>query len=387
MTMKRTFGALVAAAGVLAGVLAPIAVPAAEAAPGSTTWLCSPGQSYDPCDLPNDTVDKLTGKRTPATTVPDSTKQVDCFYVYPTVTDQPAFNADRVAAPTVTSIARFQAAPFNSQCRMFAPVYRQMTLWGLSPAAMASWAGNYDLSKVAYGDVLRAWRDYLRNDNHGRGVIFIGHSQGTMMLRKLIREEIDPNPVLRKRMVGALLIGGQVKTAVGKTTGGDFRNIPVCTARREAGCVTAYSTDLLPGVPSLFGDSTLDPLSGLMKLPVGPNYEVACTDPTRLSGDHRPLAVTMPSKPYAMSLIALLMKYTVFPGDVPTSSATWTTGPGRFAVRCLDVLGSRRLNITPVVPQHINELPLFDTHLVDVNLGVDRLVSIAAQQTATYLAR
>ncbi|MGB3696366.1 MAG: DUF3089 domain-containing protein, partial [Gordonia sp. (in: high G+C Gram-positive bacteria)] len=183
---------LVVVATVAMLVSAVLQAPAGAAT--TTDWLCHPGQSSDPCDLPNDTTDLGTGTTTPAVRVDDAAKKVDCFYVYPTVTDQPTFIADRRAVPTVTSIARFQAARFNSQCRMFAPVYRQMTLWGLSPAVAASWVGNRDLPNIGYGDVRRAWRDYLRTENRGRGVIFIGHSQGTMMLRKLIREEIDPDP-------------------------------------------------------------------------------------------------------------------------------------------------------------------------------------------------
>ncbi|WP_051198829.1 DUF3089 domain-containing protein [Gordonia shandongensis] len=374
------------AAAVACGLLGTVAAPA-EATPGGTTWLCRPDMPRDPCDLPNDTTDMLTGKRTPATSIPEADKKVDCFYVYPTVTDTSGLVADRSPVPAVRSIARFQAAPFADRCRIFAPVYRQMTLWGLTPAVMASWVGNRDLPAIGYGDVRRAWREYLRTDNNGRGVIFIGHSQGTMVLRKLIREEVDPHPAVRKKLVGAFLMGGNMMTARGATTGGDFRNIPICTRRGEFGCVTAYSTDLIAGLPSLFGNSSLDLLSTTMHLPTGPRYRVACTDPLTLSGDRRPVGVTVPSRPYAMSMIAILMKISTFPGDLPTSTSTWTTGPGRFAVRCADDLGSHRLHATPVVPQHFNELPLFDTHLVDVNLGLDRLVSIARQQTAAYLAQ
>lgn len=367
----------------LAAVI-PNLSPHAEAEPArSTEWLCHPDDKSDPCDLPNDTTDVATGKKSPATTVADSDRKVDCFYVYPTVTDQPSLIADRREAPSVESIARFQAARFNTECRVFAPVYRQMTLWGLSPAMVASWAGNRTLPSVGYGDVLRAWREYLRNDNQGRGVIFIGHSQGTMMLRKLIREQVDPNPALRKKMVGAFLMGGNVMTARGKTTGGDFTHIPLCTTRAEAGCVTAYSTELL-GLPSLFGNSSLDALSSPMNLPTGPRYEVACTDPTRISGDRRPVGATTPSKPYAMSLIAILMKYMTFPHDLPSSSSTWTTGPGRVTLKCVDTNGFHRLRGTMVRDQQVNELPLFDTHLLDMNLGIDLLVSIARAQIADY---
>lgn len=121
----------VAAMTALVMTMATFLAPGAQAAPqGYTNWLCHPDKANDPCDLPNDTTDLGTGKTTPATKVTDADRKVDCFYVYPTVTDQPALIADRVAAPEVRSIARFQAARFNSQCRMFAPVYRQMTLSG-----------------------------------------------------------------------------------------------------------------------------------------------------------------------------------------------------------------------------------------------------------------
>ena len=39
----------------------------------------------------------------------------------------------------------------------------------------------------AYNGVLAAWKEYLKNDNDGRGVIFLGHSQGSGMVKRLIR--------------------------------------------------------------------------------------------------------------------------------------------------------------------------------------------------------
>ena len=49
----------------------------------------------------------------------------------------------------------------------------------------------------AYADVREAWRTYLRKYNHGRGVVLIGHSQGSFVLRQLIAEEIDRKPAVR----------------------------------------------------------------------------------------------------------------------------------------------------------------------------------------------
>ena len=97
------------------------AAPADARVINGTDWLCHPGMKGDPCDLPNDRTDKRTGKRYPATNGRQQDKPIDCFYVYPTVTDEIGLNAPPHMVPETESIARFQAAPFNSQCRVFAP--------------------------------------------------------------------------------------------------------------------------------------------------------------------------------------------------------------------------------------------------------------------------
>ena len=99
-----------------------------------------------------------------------------------------------------------------------------------------------EAGRIAYGDVLQAWRDYLANHNRGRGVVLIGHSQGTFHLRRLIAEEIEPRPVESAKLISGLLIGGNVLVRKGSTTGGDFQRTPACTGSTQVGCVVAYST-------------------------------------------------------------------------------------------------------------------------------------------------
>ena len=60
-----------------------------------------------------------------------------------------------------------QAAQFERVCRVYAPMYRQVTS-----------AHGTEGRELAYHDVRAAWRDYLAHDNDGRGVVLIGHSQG-----------------------------------------------------------------------------------------------------------------------------------------------------------------------------------------------------------------
>ena len=171
-----------------------------------------------------------------ATNAPDP--RVDCFYVYPTVSDQQGPNSDRRIEPQQTAIAQYQAARFSETCRVFAPVYRQRTV----PAIFGP-PGNEERAfqwptPTCSAPGASTWPA----DNRGRGVVLIGHSQGTRMLRRLIREEIDPSPAARAKLVSAVLLGGNVTVRRGEVIGGDFQNVPGCTAPGQVGCVIAYHT-------------------------------------------------------------------------------------------------------------------------------------------------
>lgn len=372
-------GALVFVAPAAAQPLPPAAVQPLPP-PAPTSWLCSPDFPADPCDLPSDTTDLATGEVTPASQIPDAEKPVDCFYVYPTVSDQLALNADMTAQPEVQSIASYQASRFGDQCRVFAPIYRQMTLTPGLPAGLLG----APVGLTGYADVLAAWDDYLAHENNGRGVVLIGHSQGTMILRKLMQERIDPDPVLREQLVGAFLLGGNVLTSRGSTVGGDFQNIPLCTERGQSGCVVAYSVASADPLVSLFGNSSFDLLSRAVELRTGPEYQVACTDPAPLSGITGPVGITVPSAPYSPSLMSFLLDYSWFPGGEPTSASTWTTSAQRAVGSCTSVNGYELYKFVLSPGQQVNELPAFSSHLVDMNLGYGRLVSIARQQIETY---
>src|SRR3954452_8856391 len=221
------------------GALALTALPAASSA--DTVWLCNPATS-NPCNGSlKATVVAPAGVVTGATIDPkvDARAPIDCFYVYPTVSEQPGPLANLDIDQAEKSIALYQASPFSQTCRVWAPMYRQLTLTAINaPAGTVS----AQQRATAYRDVRAAWLDYLRHDNHGRGVVFIGHSQGTFMLRQLLAREVDPKPAVRRRLVGALLLGGNVTVATGQDVGGDFRHIPACRRDGQTGCVVAYST-------------------------------------------------------------------------------------------------------------------------------------------------
>ena len=85
--------------------------------------------------------------------------------------------------------------------------------------------------------MLDAFRTYMAQDNDGRGVVLVGHSQGTGMLAQLIAEEIDPNEDVATLLVSAYLAGGSITVPEGEVVGGEFEHIPMCTSADETGCV------------------------------------------------------------------------------------------------------------------------------------------------------
>src|SRR5262249_4626237 len=154
-----------------------------------TVWLCRPGQAPDPCASdPTTTAVTADGhERVVHVTPPKTQPPVDCFYVYPTVSGQAAGNADLVPGFREEEGAIAQASRFSQVCRVFAPVYRQITLAALDHPARVTLAH----ALIAYDGVVAAFRDYLGHDNHGRGFVLIGHSQGAIILTRLLRTVVD----------------------------------------------------------------------------------------------------------------------------------------------------------------------------------------------------
>ncbi len=353
-----------------------------SAASADVVWLCKPGLADDPCSIPPDTTVREVGAADRVETPAAGRREVDCFYVYPTVSNQPTPNATKARDPEVVSIAKYQAARFSQACRVFAPVYRQATLGSITGTA-----GGAPDRNVGYLDVVEAWREYLAEDNEGRGVVLIGHSQGTGVLRRLLRQEIEPARGQLRRLVSGLLIGGNVTVPAGRVVGGDFRRTPLCTQPVQVQCVVAFSTFAEDPPPNArFGVSRTPPADNPSGLPGGPGFEVACTDPRPLARIRAPLRGLAPSEPYAPGPIAGGIAIT-FGGAAPTAGTTWVVPPDRFEGGCRTINGANVLRYDPL-PGSRRPAPFPDptwgTHLVDVNLALEPLVGLVGQQGARW---
>src|SRR5262249_18235196 len=191
---------------------------------------------------------------------------------YPTGSAGATGNSDMNPGPEEKSVIRAQFARFGSVCRTYAPLYRQITLTALR-ATIAGKPIPFDRA-LAYNDVLDAWSYYLEHDNNGRGVVLIGHSQGSGVLTQLIKNEIDGKPV-QSRLVSALLLGTSLPVAQGRDVGGAFQTLPLCRSANQTGCVIAYAS---------FRANAPPPSNSRFGRVMGDNMMAACTNPAALGG-------------------------------------------------------------------------------------------------------
>lgn len=234
-------------------------------------WLCRPGRADACADNLDVTVIAADGSAKVEPFRRAANPAYDCFYVYPTVSLDTTPNSDMTIGPEERRVALAQFARFGAQCRTFAPMYRQVTLTALR-SAMTGQPMAAD-REMALSDVTAAWENYLARDNGGRGVVLIGHSQGSGVLKAMLAK-IENSPV-RDRIISAMLIGTNVAVPKGKTVGGDLKHMPVCTQAGETGCIVSYVSfraDAPPPTGSRFGKSA------------DPGMAVACVNPAGLSG-------------------------------------------------------------------------------------------------------
>jgi hypothetical protein len=365
-------------------LLLGVGLVAAQTASADVVWLCKPGEEPDPChESLATTVESSDGASQVVDPALPADPPVDCFYVYPTVSEQPGTNADKSKDEQQIEIARYQAQRYSLKCKVYAPMYRQLTLASIFTGSAEDRAAG---RKIAYGDVREAWLDYLRNDNHGRGVVLIGHSQGAGMLRQLMRDVIDHNPDVRRRLISAVLLGGNVLVRKGQKSGGDFENVPACTLSDQIGCVIAYSTFMDPPPDNTrFGRSPPSDITGA-GLPFGNDYEVLCTNPMSLAlNERRPMTSLLRSEPFPGTIGAALI--IMYGGPPPSAPTPWLQPGERYSGRCEQSNGANVLMAQPIGnARHLNASPTPDwgLHLGDANLPLGELVAHVGHQSVVY---
>ncbi|WP_374571377.1 DUF3089 domain-containing protein [Phenylobacterium sp.] len=386
--------AALAVTGAGAAALAQTQAQTAEApAPNDysdkANWLCWPGRD-DACAIDTTTtVIQADGTMSQETWAADPNAPVDCFYVYPTVSLDKGLLSDMTPNAEERRVVEQQLARFGAKCRVYAPMYRQFTLTALREAiAVGAAPGAGRVATTPYDDVRDAWTYYLEHENHGRGVVLIGHSQGSGMLTQLIAREIDGKPA-QKLLVSAILMGTNLPVEPGKDTG-LFKSIPLCHAPSQTGCVVAYAS---------FRDTAPPPANSRFGRPREPNSPMvaACVNPANLAGGPGELHAYLSS---GAMIAADAAAPPAWVKDGPKVETPFVSVPGLLSAQCVTKDGftylSVHVNADPSDPRAddiagdvvVNGTVLKDwgLHLIDANLAMGNLVDLVGTQSQAWLA-
>jgi hypothetical protein len=180
---------------------------------------------------------------------------------------------------------------------------------------------------------------------------------------------------VRRRLLSAILMGGNVLVKTGSGVGGSFKHIPACRSKTQLGCVIAFSTFDQP-VPSdsLFGRTTV------------PGESVLCTNPAALAGGSALVDPIFPSAPFdPQSTLAVGIKLLGL--TQPTPNTVWSTEPGAYRAQCSSAGGANVLQITPqggAQTAKPSPTPEWGLHLIDSNVALGNLIAIVKAEVASF---
>lgn len=355
-------------------VSAQVQTPAPPDYALDSAWICRPGRD-DAC-----AVDLSIAREAPLPSL-SSDPAIDCFYVYPTISTAPGDSAPIAVTEDEARTVRLQLARLRSVCRLYAPLYRQLTVSDMKrrleggqtpdlPAAMA----------LAEGDVAAAWARYLEHDNAGRGVVLIGHSQGALILQGLIRDQMD-GQALGERLVSAVLPGSFVTAPAGQDVGGTFKTLPACRAKAQTGCVVAFNSFRAEAPPPEAYEDVLEA-----------GERALCVNPAALAGGRAPLQAY-----FAADGTTIIPWFSAPPRAVAPDAAPFVT-PRGLTGACVREDGAAYLSIVETDADDGFTLGgdfLFQgerdagmgLHLIDLELVMGDLVELIGAQGEAYLAR
>lgn len=347
-------------------------------------WLCRPGRT-DACTVDQSaTVVNADGSEHVQPWTADPNAPIDCFYIYPTVSREPQPNSDMKITAAEQGVVVQQVARFASKCRIYAPMYRQVTMAALR-AVLSGQPFTADM-RMAYDDVRDAWKEYLEHDNHGRGVVLIGHSQGSKVLAKLVEHEID-GKTIQSQIVSIILGGTSLQVPVGKDVGGEFKSIPLCHAPSQTGCVIAFASfraNSPPPSESLFGKGE------------GAGMMAACVNPAALGGGSAELQSYLPSGATGFSS----QRPVEWVKGGPAIATPFVMLPGLLSAQCVsddhgsylaitvhgDPKGTRTNDISGDVIVGGAVRPEWGLHLIDMNLTMGNLIDDVDAESKAWLA-
>ena len=216
---------------------------------GTTTMLSScvsesdNPASVDPASVPTDYSNKEHWL-----SLPEITKDVDAFYIYSTSYIESSFEE---GAPNfapldnpemiMRALGEYEtnASVFEESCNVFVPWYRQMGIKYAAEVQKKTGSLDAGLAGLPYTDIKAALDYFFEKCNNGRPFIIAAHSQGSALLKYVLKNYFTEHPDYYKRMVAAYQIGFSL-------TKDDFAQYPhlkFATGESDTGVIVSWNTE------------------------------------------------------------------------------------------------------------------------------------------------
>ena len=178
--------------------------------------------------------------------LPEITKDVDTFFIYPT--EYMGFNEgdpDYAALDNSEMINGakacyvLQASAYEDSTNVFMPYYRQAALRYAGEIRKKTGNGDAIFSGIPYSDITSALDYYFEHYNNGRPFIIAGHSQGSGIALFVLKKYFKEHPDYYKRMIAAYAIGYSI-------TKDDLKKYPhlkFAAGETDTGVIISWNTE------------------------------------------------------------------------------------------------------------------------------------------------
>lgn len=173
------------------------------------------------------------------------------FFVHPSsyiplaLTEQANWNAaagDRVAEDRARLFIKGMASAFNRADEIWAPKYRQ----AVAGAFLTDRPEAQRAIDAAYADVREAFRVFLASVPADKPVVLAGHSQGSLHILRLLRDEVARRP-LQSRVAAVYAVGWPISIEHDLPA----LTLPACAAPAQSRCIVAWSSFAEPADPAM----------------------------------------------------------------------------------------------------------------------------------------
>ena len=262
-------------------------------------------------------------------------------YIPLALTEQASWNA-AIDDPTASERARLfikgMASAFNRADEIWAPKYRQ----AVAGAFLTDKPEGSKAIDAAYADVREAFRFFLATVPKDKPIVLAGHSQGSLHILRLLRDEVAGKPV-QNRIAAVYAIGWPISVEHDLPA----LPLPACAAPAQAGCIVSWSSFAEPADPAMLLTRYAS-TPGFDGKPRG-DGPILCVNP--LTG------IPNSSAPASANLGTLVPRDDLSGGDLVVGAV-----PGRCDMRGLLMIGDPpRLGqgVLPGNNYHVYDIPLF----------------------------